>query len=98
MSDLARRDLFKAVAATVAAAGVDVSAKASVVEADVVRPALAVIEVPGCLSQDTAARIAAQWESIIQDTQYHGVKVVVLSDGMTLTLLDAQGKVLNRQL
>ena len=92
-----RRELFQGIAATVAASGVGLT-KASVVEATDLKPALAVLEFAGPLSVDMAERLRQQFEQGLQGTPFEGVKALVLSDGLTLTLLDANGRVLNRPL
>ena len=92
-----RRDLLKScVAAVTGAAGVPVSA--SVVEEPTTRPVLAVFETPASLSSHTCERIAQYWQAAIAGTPLEGVKAVVLQEGLSLTLVDAEGRALNRKL
>ena len=92
-----RRDLLKScVAAVTGAAGVPVVA--SVVEEPTTRPVLAVFETPASLSSQTCERIAHYWQTAIADTPLEGVKAVVLQEGLTLTMLDAEGRPLNKSL
>lgn len=92
-----RRDLLKScVAAVTGAAGVPVVA--SVVDEPTTRPALAVFETPASLSAPTCERIAHYWQAAVAGTPLEGVKAVVLQEGLTLTLVDANGHALNRSL
>lgn len=93
-----RREVFKAVAGVAAAAGVKV--EASTVNHPTGKPALAIFEVPvgQFLSQDASARLAAAWENLSKGTAFEGTKALVLDNGLKLTLIDADGHVLNRTL
>lgn len=89
-----RRELFQVVAGVASTAGVTV--QASTIDADA-KPAFALIEVHERVSHDTAARILQNWEALTAGTVMAGVKALVLDQGMTLTLLDANGRPLNRR-
>lgn len=88
--------MFKAVAGVAAASGVEL--KASTYEEPTSKPALVVLEYPGTLSGDTCARISYGFTQALLGTPFEGVKALVLTDGMKLTLLDKDGHVLNRTL
>lgn len=92
-----RRELLKScVAAVTGAAGLPVSVSA--LEDPATRPALVVLEFPGHLSLAAASRITDVWSQAIAGTPFEGVKAVVLDGGMTLTMLDAEGRPLNKSL
>lgn len=93
---LDRRELFQTVAAAATAAGVPL-ARVTTAEASP-GPVLAVIEMDGGISVESARRLDAMWEQGLVGTPFKGLRLIVLSDGMKLTLIDANGHVLNREL
>lgn len=92
-----RRELFQQIAAVTAGAGI-ASAKVSTVEADApTKPAMILIECDSLIEQDTAARIR-EWVGNSIEPAFGRIPVVVLCDGLRLTMLDANGRPLNRTL
>ena len=89
-----RRELFKSVVAVAAAAGAEV--KASSYDAPPEKPALVIIESDQILSNETCLRLMQVWKEGIEGTPLEGLKAIVLTDGLRLTILDANGHVLNR--
>lgn len=92
-----RRELFKTIAGVAAASGVVGTVQVAEAGPQTV-PALAVFECDGPISQSTAARISTYFETAMQDTPFKGMKAIVLDGTMRLTLLDAEGRVLNREI
>lgn len=92
-----RRELFKTIAGIAAGAGVVGTVKVAEASERTV-PALAIIETSKVLSRDTAERISVMFAKALEDTPFKGMKAIVLSDGLKLTMLDAQGRVLNREI
>jgi hypothetical protein len=92
-----RRELFKTIAGVAAGAGVVGTVK--VAEASVQsKPALVILEVPGHISTQTAARLRDHMDGVLDSTPFAGMKTLVLSDGVRLTMLDSDGRVLNQTL
>ena len=89
-----RRELLQRVVGVAAASGVVV--KASSYDGPPEKPALIVFESDDYLSNATCARITSYWEESLKDTPFQGIKAVVLTGGLRLTMLDANGHVLNR--
>lgn len=92
-----RRDLFKTIAGVAAGAGVVGTVQVAEASERTV-PALAILECPGVITNDIAERLVAQFENGLDGGPFAGMKVIVLSSGMKLTMLDAQGHVLNRDI
>lgn len=90
-----RRELFQAVAGVAAASGVTL--KASTIDADA-KPALALLETDHVLSQEVSNRIRQSLEQGLSLTALAGLQVLILSEGLRLTFLDAHGRPLNRRL
>ena len=85
-----RRSMFKAVMGVAAAAGATVSRVSSVAAAE--RPALAVLEVDGgSFHPDAMEAAVKKWKG----TPFGDVPLLVMN-GARLTLLDAEGRVINR--
>jgi hypothetical protein len=95
-----RRELFEKVATVAAGAGlVRVSTATAVQTSTSAKPALAVFECQGNISLAQAENIKASWDYVAaKGSPFEGVIALVLSDGIKLTLLDANGHVLNREL
>lgn len=93
-----RRELFQKVAATVAGAGVAEASLSAVTVSAEAKPALFVLEHPGPLSPGTTARLSSMFSENMAGTPFEGVKCVVLTEGLRLTVLDASGKVLNERI
>lgn len=91
-----RRELFQHVAVVATAAGLPMSRVTTAAASP--GPVLAVIEIDAPISMEAVARLQAMWTDGLAGTPFEGLRLVVLSDGMTLTLLDATGHVLNRDL
>lgn len=97
-----RRELFSAIATAAAAAGLsNGELTAQTVSLDVKElpagaPALFVLETDQIISNEVAELLRAQLDEALKDTPLAGVKTIVLSEGMKLTLLDAHGRPLNR--
>lgn len=89
-----RRELFKQVAATATVSGVVVN-RVTAVELDS-KPALALIECDEPISSEMAENMMHWWEQGLKGTPLEGVKAIVLGDGLKLTLLDSNGRALNR--
>jgi hypothetical protein len=91
-----RRDLFRRIAATAAATGL--TAETVAASADVnAKPALILFETAGTISADAADRIRDCCTHALAGTPFDGVRVLVLGDGLRVTVLDGNGRVLNRR-
>lgn len=73
------------------------TADVSAVESDS-KPALFVIESKRIISQETMARIQHEMSQMLEHTPFAGAQVVVLAEGLTLTVLGSDGRVLNERL
>lgn len=91
-----RRELLKAVAGTVAVAGVE--AEASTVDATSHPPVLAIFECRHHVSQANVAYINEMWRKVVAGTPFEACRAIVIDSDLTLTLVDANGRVLNRRL
>jgi hypothetical protein len=89
-----RRELLQSVIGVAAASGVEV--KASSYDGPPEKPALVVLECDYALSDETSRRLMSSWEDGVKGTPFEGVKAIVFADGLRLTVLDANGHVLNR--
>lgn len=92
-----RRELFRSIAGVAAASGVTGTVKASTIDADP-KPALAIIECDRAIADHTAQYLMRAFEETFKGTPFEGLKALMLCDGLKLTLLDANGHVLNRRL
>jgi serine phosphatase RsbU (regulator of sigma subunit) len=90
-----RRELFQTVAATVAGAGVT-GANISAISAEP-KPALFVLEHSGALSHEVIERLSRAFDESMTGTAFQGVRCVVLTEGLRMTVLDASGRVLNER-
>lgn len=89
-----RRELFTTIARTAAASGVTVTAASYAPQDE--KPALVVIECDHAISNLTAERLQRAWEDGTKGTPFEGVKAIVLTEGLKLTMLDATGKPIHR--
>lgn len=96
-----RRELLQSVAAVATGAGMSAPLVSTVEAAQpgtLAKPALLLIECDHPISHDASRNIVAQLSDALKGSPFADVKALVLGDGLRLTMLDANGQVLNRRL
>lgn len=93
-----RREVFKQIAAVAAGAGLSQSAitVSTVEKTDI--PALAILECDQPLTLDAIDHISAKLTESLKGTPFEGVKVIVLTEGLRLSFLDAHGRHIEAQI
>lgn len=81
-----RREALQTGLGIIAASGID----GEVATLTVRNPMAFVITTPKRISEDTRRRIREEWESVFLGTQFGGIPVLILQDGMQLSVVDKE--------